>query len=366
MTYSAADHEQMARALRLARRGIYTTDPNPNVGCVVVSSDGAVVGEGWHERAGEAHAEVTALAQAGTHAAGAVAYVTLEPCSHHGRTPPCADALIDAGISRVVCAMTDPNPQVSGRGLEKLQAGGIKTEVGLLEHEARELNRGFVTRMERGRPWVCVKLAVSMDGRTALASGESKWITSAASRADVHRLRARSSAILTGIGTVIADNPQLTARTDGIDAVEQPLRVVVDSALRLEPDAALVTGDGAVLVCHATGDAAATGVLDAAEVAVLSLPGEDGRVCLESLLRELGRREINDVLVEAGPGLNGALLAAGLVDEWVVYQAPLIMGADARGMFAGQPVETMSAVTKLKISDVRHVGPDLRVIYRKP
>lgn len=235
-----------------------------------------------------------------------------------------------------------------------------------MEEDAEELNRGYGQRMRHGRPWVRAKLAVSMDGRTALASGDSKWITSAASRADVHRLRARSSAIITGIGTVIADNPQLTARTDEIDAVEQPLRVVVDSALRLEPDAALVTGDGAVLVCHASGDAAATGVLEAAEVAVLSLPGADGRVCLESLLRELGKREINDVLVEAGPVLNGALLAAGLVDELVVYQAPLVMGADARGMFAGQSVETMSAVTELEISDVRHVGPDLRVSYRKP
>jgi diaminohydroxyphosphoribosylaminopyrimidine deaminase/5-amino-6-(5-phosphoribosylamino)uracil reductase len=368
MTFSADDYRYMASALRLARRGINSTDPNPNVGCIIVAADGGVAGEGWHASAGEAHAEVGALAQAGTHARGATAYVTLEPCSHHGRTPPCADALVTAGVSRVVCAMQDPNPLVAGRGIAQLESAGIAVQSGLLEAGARELNRGFIRRMETGVPWVCVKLAISIDGRTALESGESKWITSPAARADVHRMRARSSAILSGIGTVLTDNPQLNARCDGLAELQQPLRVIADTSLRLPRSASLLQGDsdsaGAVLVYHSGGSPEAVRQLEESGAVVRQLPEVAGHLCLESLLADLGAQGINSVLVEAGAILNGALLRAGLVDELIVYQAAKVMGGNARGMFMLDAVEQMSDSIGLNLVETRRVGADLRLTYR--
>jgi diaminohydroxyphosphoribosylaminopyrimidine deaminase/5-amino-6-(5-phosphoribosylamino)uracil reductase len=333
-----------------------------------VAADGGVAGEGWHARAGEAHAEVRALAQAGAHARGATAYVTLEPCSHHGRTPPCSDALVKAGVSRVVCAMQDPNPLVAGRGIAQLESAGIAVQSGLLEAGARELNRGFIRRMETGVPWVCVKLAISLDGRTALESGESKWITSPAARADVHRMRARSSAILSGIGTVLTDNPQLNARCDGLAELQQPLRVIADTSLRLPRSASLLQGDsgsaGAVLVYHSGGSPEAARQLEESGAVVRQLPEVAGHLCLESLLADLGAQGINSVLVEAGAILNGALLRAGLVDELVVYQAAKVMGGNARGMFMLDAVEQMSDSIGLNLVETRRVGADLRLTYR--
>ena len=353
----------MARALQLARRGRFTTNPNPNVGCVIVGPDGATIGEGWHERAGDSHAEVNALSAAGAKAKGATVYVTLEPCSHHGRTAPCADALIAADVARVICAMQDPNPQVAGAGINKLSAAGIEVQSGLLEAEARELNRGFVMRMERQRPWVRVKLAVGLDGRTAMATGESKWITGAAARADVHRLRAASSAILTGSGTVLADNPRLNAR-DIMTEVKQPLRVVVDSSLRVPADAKIFNGDDAVRVYHVLGSADDVARLEAVGAVVVQMPGIDGHVDLNAVMRDLAGLQINDVLVEAGSVLNGGLLTAGLLDELVVYQAAKIMGANARGMFTMGGIEAMSDSIQLDLVETRRVGNDLRLTYR--
>jgi diaminohydroxyphosphoribosylaminopyrimidine deaminase/5-amino-6-(5-phosphoribosylamino)uracil reductase len=360
--FSATDHAFMARALRLAERGLHTTTPNPRVGCVIVK-DGAVVGEGWHQRAGEPHAEVHALCQAGEAARGATAYVTLEPCSHHGRTPPCANALIDASVARVVTAMRDPNPQVSGRGLDLLTLAGIQVQVGLLEAEARELNIGFVSRMTRGRPWLRLKTAASLDGKTALANGESRWITGAAARADVQQWRARSCAILTGVGTVLADDPRMNVRLDG--AGRQPLRVVVDSRLRTPPGARILEGGGALLVCQ-DADAAADRLeaLLQAGATVLELPGPGGRSDLGLLLEELARRGVNELHAEAGATLNGALLQAGLVDEWVAYQAPVVLGHPAPGLFDVPALADMAARWRFDLLDVRKIGPDLRLILR--
>ena len=367
MAYTADDYRYMARALKLARRGVFTTDPNPNVGCVIVASDGEVVGEGWHERAGEAHAEVRALLQAGERARGATVFVTLEPCSHHGQTPPCSDALVNAGVSRVVCAMQDPNPLVAGNGVSRLQDAGVEVQSGLLEIEARELNRGFITRMEKGRPWVCVKLAVSLDGRTALPSGESKWITSPEARTDVHRLRARSSAILSGIGTVLADDPQLNARCENA-GIRQPLRVIADSSLRLPVQAKVISRDGdlagATLVYHCAGTVESAAQLEARGVRVMQLAAAGAHLSLEAVLDDLGQQGVNFVLVEAGASLNGALLEAGLVDELVVYQASKVMGAGAKGMFALESVAQMRDSIELKLAGVRRVGADLRLNYR--
>lgn len=364
LVFSADDYRHMARALELARKGIYTTDPNPNVGCVIVAHDGTVAGEGWHQKAGEAHAEIYALQQAAGGAKGATVYVTLEPCSHHGRTPPCADALVASGVAKVVCAMQDPNPQVAGAGLERLRAAGIATACGLLETEARELNRGFIKRMQTGRPWVSTKLAVSMDGRTALKSGASKWITGAAARGDVQRLRAGSSAILTGIGTVLADDPRLDVRDSGIEWSVQPQRVVADSDLRMPISAAMLGISGAVCVFHATGSVAREQELSGRNVLCKRLPAKDGRVSLLAMLEVLGSDGCNRLLVEAGPTLNGALLEAGLIDEIIVYQAASVMGADARGMFACKTIDCMEDVIPLRLVDVRHLGDDLRLSYR--
>lgn len=360
MSFSAADHGFMARALRLAEQGLNTATPNPRVGCVLVK-EGEVVGEGWHVRAGEPHAEVHALRAAGERARGATAYVTLEPCSHHGRTPPCANALVDAGVSRVVAAMTDPNPQVSGRGIQLLTLAGIRAEVGLLEAEARELNIGFVARMTRGRPWVRLKTASSLDGKTALENGESKWITGPAARQDVQHWRARACAILTGAGTVLADDPQMNVRL--ADAVRQPLRVIVDSSLRTRREARILAGDRTLVAC-AEADPDRRAALEAAGAEVVCLPGPGGRVGLTMLLLELGRRGINEVHVEAGATLNGALLAAGLVDEWVAYQAPLVIGHHARGLFDLPALTDMSGRHGFVLRDARLVGGDLRLVLR--
>ena len=357
---TAEDFYFMAEALRLAEHGLRSATPNPRVGCVLVRG-GQIVGSGWHERAGEAHAEVHALRTAGAAARGATAYVTLEPCSHHGRTPPCADALIGAGVSRVVAAMADPNPLVSHQGLERLAAAGIATESGVLAEAALELNRGFVSRMTRQRPWVRVKLAASLDGRTALANGQSQWITGPEARADVQRWRARSCAILTGSGTVLADNPRLTVRDFRV--TRQPLRVVVDSQLCTPSDAAIIQG-GLVLLAHTQSDPERGKAL-AAQGAQLWQAEERGSVPLAGLLQELARRGINEVLVEAGPGLCGALLAAGLVDELLLYQAPMVLGSEGRGLFDGLALNQLADASRWQRREVCAVGSDTRFIFRK-
>ena len=355
--FFAVDHEYMAQALRLAEKGLYTTTPNPRVGCVIVR-DGKVVGSGWHERAGEPHAEIHALKQAGELARGATAYVTLEPCSHHGRTPPCAEALVQAGVGRVVVAMIDPNPLVAGEGLARLQQAGIQTDIGLLEKEAHELNIGFVSRMTCGRPWLRLKIAASLDGKTALNNGVSQWITGPDARRDAHRLRARSCALLTGIGTVLADDPSLNVRE--VETTRQPLRVVVDSALRMSPTAKML-GLGPTLVATVSGDPARADELRAAGAEVLVLPAVEGRVDLVRLLDELGRRCINEVMVEAGATLNGALVKQELVDEYTFYFAPLLLGHRARGMFDLPELSSMGERRELRIADVAMVGRDLRI-----
>jgi diaminohydroxyphosphoribosylaminopyrimidine deaminase/5-amino-6-(5-phosphoribosylamino)uracil reductase len=352
--FSAADHAHMARALQLAARGLYTTSPNPRVGCVIVK-DGQVVGEGWHERAGTPHAEVHALKAAGDAARGATVYVTLEPCSHHGRTPPCAEALIRVGAARVVAAMTDPNPLVAGGGISMLTLAGIEAEVGLMKAEAHALNPGFISRMTRQRPWVRLKTASTLDGKTALTNGQSQWITGEAARADVQRLRARACAILTGSGTVLADNPRMNVRD--FDIGRQPLRVVVDSTLRSPVDAAILPA----LIAYHHADPTAHATLERSGAEVVELPGADGRVDLAALLTLLAQRGVNELHVEAGAALNGALLAAGLVDEWVAYVAPMAVGDDARGLFAHPPLTSLADAARFRLADVRQIGEDLRL-----
>ena len=355
---SAEDSVWMAQALQLAERGLYTTTPNPRVGCVVVKA-GEQLGEGWHERAGEAHAEVHALREAGIAANGATAYVTLEPCSHHGRTPPCTDALIAAGITRVVVAMQDPNPQVSGQGIARLRAAGIEVECGLMEAPARVLNAGFVSRMSRGLPLVRSKIAMSLDGRTALNNGVSQWITGAAARRDGHHWRARSCAVLTGIGTVLADDAQLSVRA--VPTTRQPLRVVLDSALKM-PLAARILQGGNVLIYTATRDIAKIAALEKAGAKVEVMPAAKGQVDLLACLKDLAVRGCNEVLVEAGRTLNGALLQAGLVDELVLYMAPQMLGDMARGMAQLAELTSLEQRVELKWLDVRQIGQDLRIL----
>jgi diaminohydroxyphosphoribosylaminopyrimidine deaminase/5-amino-6-(5-phosphoribosylamino)uracil reductase len=357
---TAQDSVWMAQALRLAERGLYTTSPNPRVGCVLVR-EGGVVGEGWHERAGEPHAEVLALRAAGEAARGATAYVTLEPCSHDGRTPPCADALITAGIERVVAAVQDPNPQVAGQGIAKLRAAGIEVECGLMEAAARELNIGFFARMTRGTPWLRSKIAASLDGRTALANGASQWITGEDARRDVQHWRARSCAVLTGIGTVLADDAQLNVRD--IQTSRQPLRVVVDSQLRLSLTASVLFG-GNVAVYTATQDAEKIAALEKTGARVIVLPDAHGRVDLNAVLRDLAARGCNEVLVEAGSALNGALLQAGLVDELLLYLAPQLLGDAARGMAQLGELSSLDQRVNLKWQDVRQIGNDLRITVK--
>lgn len=361
--FTADDHRHMARALRLAERGLYTTDPNPRVGCVLVRG-GEVVGEGWHERAGGPHAEVHALRAAGERARGATAYVTLEPCCHHGRTPPCSDALIAAGVARVVAALRDPNPRVDGGGLAQLEAAGIETRSGLLAAESEALNPGFVSRMRRGRPYVRCKLAMSLDGRTAMASGESKWITGAAARADVQRLRARSSALVTGVGTALADDPSLTARPEELAAgsLRQPLRVVLDTRLRLPAHATLLAQPGRTLVLTAHNDAGSRAALERAGAEVAQVAAGDGGVDLGAAMQVLAARELNEVLLESGAVLAGAFLRAGLIDELLIYMAPVLMGDGARGLFHLPGLERMEQKIGLEIRDVRRIGNDWRIL----
>ncbi|MFZ1639875.1 MAG: bifunctional diaminohydroxyphosphoribosylaminopyrimidine deaminase/5-amino-6-(5-phosphoribosylamino)uracil reductase RibD [Candidatus Contendobacter sp.] len=358
---SPDDYRYMARALTLARRGLTSTDPNPRVGCVLVK-EGAIVGEGWHRRTGEAHAEVIALDAAGEQARGATAYVTLEPCCHYGRTPPCTDALLSAGVIRVVAAMADPNPQVAGRGLEILRTAGVAVDCGLLETEARALNPGFIQRMTQGRPFVRLKLAMSLDGRTALASGESQWLTGAAARQDVQRFRARASAILSGIGTVLADDPSLNVRLP--EAPRQPLRVILDSGLRTPPTARTLRLPGSVLIFTAVADPATQAPLRAAGAEIIVVSRGGSSLDLHAVMAELARRECNEVHVECGSTLAGALLQAGLVNELVVYLAPLLLGDRARGLFQLPELTRMSERTELEIVETRAVGRDWRVILR--
>jgi diaminohydroxyphosphoribosylaminopyrimidine deaminase/5-amino-6-(5-phosphoribosylamino)uracil reductase len=362
MSFSADDFRLMARALQLAERGLWTTSPNPRVGCVVVR-DGEIVGEGWHEKAGEPHAEVHALRAAGDKARGATAYVTLEPCSHHGRTPPCAEALIAAGASRVVAAMTDPNPLVSGKGLALLQSAGIETASGLLENEARELNIGFVSRMTRGRPWLRLKAAASLDGKTALNNGVSQWITGADARRDGHAWRARACAILTGIGTVRDDDPSLTVRD--VATTRQPLRVVIDSRLEIAPTARILQGDP-VLIVGAVENAEKTALLRSTGNFVEILNNGAGKVDLKALLELLAQRGINEVHAEAGCKLNGSLLREGLVDELLLYLAPCLIGDAASGLFNLPELTTLDGKQRLKIRDLRQLGEDIRLIARFP
>lgn len=357
--FTDADRSYMARALELAERGLYTTTPNPRVGCVIVR-DGAVVGEGWHARTGEAHAETIALAAAADRAQGSTVYVTLEPCDHFGRTPPCSDALARAKVARVVAAMPDPNPRVAGKGIEKLRAAGIAAESGLMEDAARELNIGFVSRMTLGRPWVRMKIAASLDGKTALSNGKSQWITGPEARRDGHRWRARACAVLTGVGTVKDDDPQLTVRE--VETPRQPLRVVVDSRLETPPSARIL-GNG-TLFAAAARDEARADALEARGAEIVVLPNEGGKVDLDALMRELARREVNEVHVEAGHALNGSLLNENLVDELVVYLAPNILGDKAHGMFRLPDLTDLSARHELELKEVRTVGNDIRIIAR--
>ncbi|MGB7389343.1 MAG: bifunctional diaminohydroxyphosphoribosylaminopyrimidine deaminase/5-amino-6-(5-phosphoribosylamino)uracil reductase RibD [Pseudomonas neustonica] len=368
--WNPADRQWMSRALTLAARGLYTTEPNPRVGCVLVKGE-QVVGEGWHVQAGEGHAEVNALAQAGEQARGATAYVTLEPCSHVGKTPPCADALIAAGVSRVVAAMQDPNPLVAGNGLQRLRDAGIEVTCGLLEEQARELNPGFIKRMQLGLPWVRVKLAMSLDGRTAMASGESKWITGPAARADVQRLRARSGAVISGADSVLLDDSALTVRASELGlsdeeasaAVQrQPLRVLIDSLRRVPLEQRFFRESGPTLVISTSAEQAADSYQSIGSE-LLALPGDDGKVDLPTVLRTLAERGCNEVLVEAGAALSGAFWRAGLVDELIVYMAPRLLGSQARPLMQ-LPFESMSEAMDVAVSDMRAIGQDWRITAR--
>ncbi len=358
-TFTDEDRAYMTRALSLAERALYTTSPNPRVGCVIVR-DGRVVGEGWHERPSGPHAEVAALAQAGGDTEGATVYVTLEPCNHFGRTPPCANALVEANVARVVLAGRDPNPIAQG-GAERLRAADIRVEFGLMENEAHELNIGFFARHARGRPWVRMKIAASLDGMTALDNGKSQWITHAEARRDGHHFRARSCAVLTGIGTVRDDDPQLTVRD--VETARQPLRVLVDSRFEVPLTAKILAG-GNVLVAGAVDDAAKIQELEMAGAEVLVLPNPHGKVELPALLGELARRGWNEIHVEAGHKLNGSLMREGLVDEIVVYLAPSLIGDRGRGMFNLPVLTSLDGQVPLTIRDVRMIGPDVRLIAR--
>lgn len=359
MTFSATDHAMMARALRLAERGAYTTRPNPMVGCVVAHGD-EVVGEGWHQRKGGPHAEVFALQAAGERAKGATAYVTLEPCAHTGSTGPCADALVAAGVARVVGAMRDPFPQVDGTGFERLQAAGIAVDRGLMEAQARVQNRGFLSRIERGRPWLRIKLATSIDGRSALASGDSKWISGEAARADVHKWRARAGAILTGAGTVLIDDPQLTVRLGNDAEFVPPLRVVLDPGLATVARGHVRDGEAPTLYIHAPEARMPQGL--SAQHA--HAPVRNGRFDLDAVLRLLGERGINEVQVEAGATLAGAFLSSGLVDELLLYVAPVLLGERARPLFDGLHIDAMTERLRMRIVETRRIGGDVRVLLQ--
>lgn len=360
----------MARALELARRGMNTTDPNPRVGCVVVNA-GKIVGEGFHARAGGPHAEVLALKGAGIDARGATVYVTLEPCVHHGRTGPCTEKLIDAGVATVVAAMRDPNPAVSGKGFDALRAAGVEVDEGLLYDEAAAINPGFISRMTKHRPYVRLKLAMSLDGRTALANGQSQWITGEEARSDVQQLRARSSAILTGVGTVLADDPRLSVRLrpegpagDAGGEARQPLRVIMDSHLRTPPTARLFSAGGSVLIATLDVSTAAADALRRAGAELLALPPRDNRVSLEHLMSHLAQRSVNELHAECGPTLAGALIDQRHVDEMVIYVAPTMFGGDAKPLASILPVSGMERRLALRFDEVRMVGSDIRLRIR--
>ena len=366
--FSAADHQFMARALRLAQKGLYTTMPNPCVGCVIVDSQGEIIGEGWHERAGEPHAEIHALRMAGSKAKGATVYVTLEPCSHYGRTPPCAEGLIKAEVGRVVAAVLDNNPSVAGRGMKMLQDAGIKVSYGLMSSEAEKLNQGFFKRMSTGRPFVRAKQAMSMDGRTAMSSGESQWITGPDARSEVQRLRARSCAIITGAGSIVCDDSSLTLRASELNLPDaealcqrQPLRVVLDSRLETPTDAKVISSSGqCLIVASAEARPERKALLEQAGAEVWIQPEAGDQIDLPSLLQELGRRECNNVLLEAGATLAGSMMTADLIDELVVFMAPVLMGSDARPLM-NMPLLTMSEKKPLEIIDIRAVGTDWKI-----
>ncbi len=357
MAFTAEDHLYMTRALRLAEQGLYSTMPNPRVGCVI-AKEGKIVGEGAHLKAGEPHAEVFALRQAGEQAHGATLYVTLEPCSHTGRTPPCSQAIIDAGITKVIAAMQDPNPLVAGSGLAHLQAHNIEVVSGLMQAQTEALNPGFISRMTRQKPFVRSKIAASLDGKTALNNGKSQWITSEPARLDVQYWRARSCAILTGIGTVLSDNPSMTVRLDNVS--RQPLKIIVDSQLQTPIDAKILQG-GNVLIAFAFDAHNHADALFEAGAELLCIPNNDGKVCLNALLSHLASQQINEVLVESGQGLNGALLVQGLIDELLIYYAPKLMGSAAKGMFAMPALTQMNQAVDLQMIELRQIGVDIHL-----
>ena len=359
--FTQADRRAMSRALELAAKGLTSAHPNPRVGCVLVKA-GHTVGEGYHERAGLPHAEVMAIRAAGLRAQGATAYVTLEPCAHHGRTPPCVDALIDAGVRRVIFSVEDPNPQVSGRGAELLKRAGIAVESGLMAAEASALNAGYMMRRRQGRPFVRLKLAMSLDGRTALANGKSRWLTGEAARADVQQWRARSSAVLTGIGTVLADDPRLDVRLEG--TARQPLRIILDSALRTPPTARVLAKPGEVRILTASSDASRRAALEKHGATVEVLAGDGSRLNLATVFPRLAELEMNEVLVESGASLAGACLQAGVVDEILLYVAPMLLGPQARPLLDLPPLEDLAASPRFEIRDTSTLGPDLRLILR--
>lgn len=362
------DQSYMAQALQLAEKGLWSTHPNPHVGCVIVR-DGEIVGEGWHQIAGEPHAEIHALKMAKDKAKGATCYVTLEPCCHQGRTPPCTDALIKAGITRVVIGATDPNPLVSKKGIEQLLKAGITVDRGVLSQQAEQLNAGFFMRMRHNRPYIRCKLAMSLDGRTAMASGESKWITSSDARHDVQALRARSNAIMTGAGTILADDPQLTVREEELPKdsnkhpiVNQPLRVVIDSYLSTPPEARILSLPGKTVIFTASENTSIKTILETAGAEVIHLPGQDRQVDLHAMCQTLAEKyEINEVHLETGATLSGSMLRAGLIDEMVIYMAPKLMGNKARGLFNLPNLEQLSQHLPLNIVDIRAIGKDWRI-----
>ncbi|HRB28831.1 MAG TPA: bifunctional diaminohydroxyphosphoribosylaminopyrimidine deaminase/5-amino-6-(5-phosphoribosylamino)uracil reductase RibD [Nitrosomonas sp.] len=360
--FSAADHAFMSHALQLAEKGLYNTTPNPRVGCVIVQNE-HIIASGWHEKAGQPHAEIHALKMAGEAARGATAYVTLEPCSHYGLTPPCANNLIEAGIVKVNMAMEDPNPLVAGRGRMLLQQAGITVATGLLEAQAQTLNIGFVSRMTRKKPWVRIKIAASLDGKTALRNGASQWITGEAARTDGHRWRARSCAIMTGIGTIKSDNPQLTVRH--IETTRQPKKIVLDSQLSIPLGASLLQDESAIIFTADHHNQAKISQLTKLGVQVIPLPANDGTVDLEKMLTLLATDfAMNEILVEAGSNLNGALLNANLVDEIILYLAPHLLGDDAQGIFRLPELVDLEQKKTLIFEDIRTVGQDIRIVAR--
>lgn len=370
MNYSTNNYDQyyMAQALRLAERGLWTTDPNPRVGCVIVH-EGQIVGEGWHQVAGEPHAEIHALKMAKEKAEGSTCYITLEPCCHYGRTPPCTDALINAKIARVVIAVTDPNPLVSSKGIEQLLHAGIMVETGILGEEAEQLNIGFFKRMRHNRPHIRCKLAMSVDGRTAMASGESHWITSKDARMDVQTLRARSSAIMTGAGTILADNPSLTVREEDLPEhvrsaakIRQPLRVIVDEHLSTPADAKILAAAGQTVIFTASSSESVKKMLEKTGVKVVYLPNRERRIDLNAMCQYLAQEhQVNELLLETGATLGGSMLREGLIDELIIYMAPILMGNKARGLFDLPHLELLEQKIALKIKDLRAVGCDWRI-----